>query len=131
MSDKIPDATGRDGAGASARFPQLPLPQDGEDDRRYYEDVQEAAHHAAVDAPHLDTYFPSMITVESANGTTHVTFPHDEVPMDRLNAMIDWLRLEAIARKSQLTAADADRLAEESKASWWAANQDRFIPPTK
>ena len=23
---------------------------------------------------------------------TRVTFPHDEVPMDRLNALLDWLR---------------------------------------
>jgi len=70
-----------------------------------------------------------MITVESSNGSTQVTFPHDEVPMDRLNAMLDWLRLEAIARKSQLTMEEADRMAEESKASWWATNRDRFIPP--
>lgn len=72
-----------------------------------------------------------MITVESANGTTHVSFPHDEVPMDRLHAMLDWLRLEAIARKSQLPEEVANQLAEESKASWWAANRDRFIPPAK
>ncbi len=51
--------------------------------------------------------------------------------MDRLNAMLDWLRLEAIARKSQLTEAEADGMAEESKASWWATNRDRLIPPGK
>lgn len=33
-----------------------------------------------------------MITVENAPGFTRVTFPHDEVPQDRLNAMLDWLR---------------------------------------
>jgi hypothetical protein len=37
-------------------------------------------------------------------------------------------RLEEIAQRSQLTEADADRLADELKAEWWAANKDRFIP---
>jgi hypothetical protein len=37
-------------------------------------------------------------------------------------------RLEEIAQRSQLTEADADRLADELKAEWWTANKDRFIP---
>jgi hypothetical protein len=58
-----------------------------------------------------------------------VTIPTDEVPPQRLNAFLDWLRLEAIAARSRLTDADADQLAEEAKADWWAANKGRFIPP--
>jgi len=37
-------------------------------------------------------------------------------------------RLEEIAQRSQLTEADADRLADELKAEWWTANKGRFIP---
>lgn len=33
-----------------------------------------------------------MITVERANGMTHVIFPDHEVPLDRLNVFLDWLR---------------------------------------
>ena len=70
-----------------------------------------------------------MITVETTDAGLRVTIPKDEVPPQRLNSFLDWLRLESIAAKSRLTEADADRLAEEAKADWWAANKGRFIPP--
>ncbi|MBI2926631.1 MAG: hypothetical protein HYY24_13125 [Verrucomicrobia bacterium] len=70
-----------------------------------------------------------MITVETTEAGLRVTIPTDEVPPQRLNVFLDWLRLEAIAARSRLTEADADRLAEESKADWWAVNKSRFIPP--
>jgi len=57
-----------------------------------------------------------------------VTIPKDAVPPKRLNALLDWLRLEELAQHSRLTEADANRLADELKAGWWAANKDRFIP---
>jgi hypothetical protein len=41
----------------------------------------------------------------------------------RLNSFLDWLRLEAIATRSRLREADADRLAEDVKAGWWGANK--------
>ncbi len=69
-----------------------------------------------------------MITVEKTDADLRVTIPKDAVPPKRLNALLDWLRFEEIAQRSQLTEADADRLAEEMKAGWWAANKDRFIP---
>jgi hypothetical protein len=51
------------------------------------------------------------------------------VPLDLVNAFLDWLRLKETAPHTRLTEADAERLGEESKAAWWAANKDRFIPP--
>ena len=69
-----------------------------------------------------------MITVEKTNTDVRVTIPKDAVPPEQLNAFLDWLRLEEIAQRSRLTEADADRLPEEIKADWWAANKDRFIP---
>lgn len=68
-----------------------------------------------------------MITVEANDQTVRVTIPKDEVPADRLNSFLDWLRLEAIASRSGLDEAEAGRLAEEIKAGWWAANKGRFI----
>ena len=71
-----------------------------------------------------------MITVEDNDHTVRVTIPKDEVPADRLNSFLDWLRLEAIARRSGLDETEAGHLAEEIKAGWWAANKDRFLKPT-
>ena len=70
-----------------------------------------------------------MITVEATEQAVRVTIPKDEVPVDRLNSFLDWLRLEGVARRSNLDEAEAGRLAEEIKAGWWVANKDRFIKP--
>ena len=72
-----------------------------------------------------------MITVETTDTSVRVTIPKDEVPADRLNSFLDWLRLEAIVRRSDLTEVAAGNLAEEIKAGWWAANKDRFIKPAQ
>ena len=72
-----------------------------------------------------------MITVETTEAGVRVTIPRGEVPPERLNTLLDWLRLEAVARHSQLSEPEADRLAEAAKADWWAANKDRFIPPAR
>jgi hypothetical protein len=72
-----------------------------------------------------------MITVETTAASVCVTIPISEVPADRLNWFVDSLRLEAIARRSQLTEGEASRLADEIKAGWWTANQHRFIKPAE
>ena len=70
-----------------------------------------------------------MITVEETNADVRVTIPKDAVPPKRLNALLDWLRLEEIVQRSHLTEEDANRIAKTIKVDWWAANKDRFIPP--
>ena len=70
-----------------------------------------------------------MITVETTEAGVRVTIPKDEVPPARLNSFLDWLRLEAVAGRSQLTEQQAGRLAEEAKAEWWATNKHRFVRP--
>ena len=67
-----------------------------------------------------------MITVETIADSTRVTIPKAEVPPDRLQPVLDWLRLEAMARKSRMTEETAQQMAEESKGDWWSKNQDRF-----
>jgi len=69
-----------------------------------------------------------MITVEKTSTEMRVTIPKDAVPPKRLNALLDWLRLEEVVQSSRLTEDEANRIAEEIKASWWAANKDRLIP---
>jgi len=70
-----------------------------------------------------------MITVETTEAGVRVTIPKDEVPPERLNSFLDWLRLETVTSRSHLTEEQAGRLAEEAKAEWWAANKHRFILP--
>ncbi len=70
-----------------------------------------------------------MITVEQTEQDVRVTIPKGSVPADRLNSLLDWLRLEETAQRSHLTEAEADRLADDLKAEWWAANKSRFIQP--
>ena len=72
-----------------------------------------------------------MITVEQTEQDFRVTIPRNAVPPKRLNAFLDWLRLEEIAQRSRLTEEEADRVADEIKAEWWATNKDRFIPPNQ
>ena len=72
-----------------------------------------------------------MITVETTDTSVLVTIPKSEVPADRLNSFLDWLRLEAVARRSALTEGEAERMAEKLKTDWWAANKDRFLKAGK
>ena len=67
--------------------------------------------------------------MEKTNTDVRVTILKDAVPPKQLNAFLDWLRLEEIAQRSRLTEKEADRLAEETKADWWAANKEKSIPP--
>jgi hypothetical protein len=82
-----------------------------------------------VDAGARPGMVSGMILVEAAESSLRVTIPTDEVPPERVSAFVDWLRLEALARRSRLTEEEAGQMAEAAKASWWAANKDRFIPP--
>ena len=70
-----------------------------------------------------------MITVATTGAGVRMTITKDEVPLERLNSFLDWLRLEAVTRRSHLTEEHAGRLAEEAKADWWPANKHRFIRP--
>lgn len=72
-----------------------------------------------------------MITVEKTGAAVRITVPTDEVPPERLNAFLEWLRFESLARQSRLTEHEADRLAEVIKADWWARNKARFIADSR
>jgi hypothetical protein len=68
-----------------------------------------------------------MITVETTESSFRVTIPRNEIPLTRLNSLLDWLRLEALAARSALTEGECNRMAEQAEADWWAANKARFI----
>jgi hypothetical protein len=70
-----------------------------------------------------------MITVVTTETNICVAIPKAEVSAGQLNLLLEWLRLESLASQSRLNQGDAEPLAEEIKASWWAANKARFINP--
>jgi len=72
-----------------------------------------------------------MITVETSGADLRVTIPKEDVPPERVSSWLDWLRLEAIARRSGLSEPEADRLAEEIKADWWTTHKGQFIKPAE
>lgn len=72
-----------------------------------------------------------MIQVETTDESVRVTIPKGEVPPDRLDSFLDWLRMEAAARQSTLAEGEAERIAEEAKQSWWEANKHRFVKPDR
>jgi hypothetical protein len=70
-----------------------------------------------------------MISVESTADTIHLHIPRSEVSDSRLAQFLRGLRLESAIAGSRLTDAEADAMAEEMKAGWWARNEHRLIPP--
>lgn len=71
----------------------------------------------------------TMISVETLDNAIRVTIPKGDVAPDRLNSLLDWLRLEIAARRSALTETAADEIAETGKQAWWTENKNRFIAP--
>ncbi len=70
-----------------------------------------------------------MISVESTADTIHLHIPRADVSDARLAQILRGLRLETAIGGSRLTDAEADAMAEDMKAEWWARNEHRFIPP--
>ena len=70
-----------------------------------------------------------VIDVETIPAGVRVTIPNGEVDPAQLDELLRWLRLESATRRSAMTEAEADAMAEAGKAQWWAENKSRFIPP--
>ena len=69
-----------------------------------------------------------MISVEATSDTIHLHIPRADVSTERLAQILRGLRLEAAVAGSQMTDAQANEIAEQMKADWWAQNQHRFVP---
>ena len=71
----------------------------------------------------------AMISVQSTVESIHLHIPRAEVSDARLAQLLRGLRLESAVAGNSMTDAEADAIAEEMKADWWARNRHRFIPP--
>lgn len=67
-----------------------------------------------------------MIAVETDDNEIRVNIPTNGMTAEAVRAFVDWLRVEAAARRSRLTDDAAWKLSEEAKSGWWSQNQSRF-----
>lgn len=67
-----------------------------------------------------------MIAVETNDHEISVNIPTDGMSPEAVRAFLDWLRVEAAARRSRLTDDAAWKLSEDVKSSWWTQNKNRF-----
>jgi hypothetical protein len=67
-----------------------------------------------------------MIGVESNDREIRVNIPTDGMSPESVRAFLDWLRVEAAARRSRLTDDSAWKLSEDIKSEWWSKNESRF-----
>ena len=71
-----------------------------------------------------------MIAVEADNREIRVSISTQGMPAEAVSAFVEWLRVEAVARRSRMTEGAAWQLAEDVKTDWWARNHDRFTGAT-
>lgn len=67
--------------------------------------------------------------VETSQTTKIVTFsfPNDEFRAKDIQEIGSLVRVALIARKSRMSAEEAEAIAEDIKASWWGENRDRIL----
>ena len=67
-----------------------------------------------------------MIAVVADENEIRVNIPTAGMTAETVRTFVDWLRLEATARRSRLTDEKAWALAEDVKSDWWARNESRL-----
>jgi hypothetical protein len=72
-----------------------------------------------------------VIAVEADNKEIRVNIPTEGMSAEAIRAFVDWLRVEAAARRSRLTDDAAWNLSEDIKSTWWSQNQGRFTDERK
>lgn len=72
-----------------------------------------------------------MIAVETNDHEIRVNISTDGMSAEAVRAFLDWLRVEAAARRSRLTDDAAWKLSENVKSGWWVQNQSRFTSERK
>jgi len=70
-----------------------------------------------------------MITVESDDAAIRVTIPRGELGIFQVEAILRPFRFTSLVAGSQMSKAEAMRIADDSKADWWEKNERRFAPP--
>ena len=61
------------------------------------------------------------------DGRIIFSFPEEAMPRAEQASFIAFIKAEWMARQSKFSQKDADTLAEEVDASWWAGNRQRIL----
>lgn len=69
----------------------------------------------------------STLEAETSNGRITISFPETAVSPEAREDFISFLKTEWALRQSRFTADEAESLADEVDAGWWAANKDRLL----
>jgi hypothetical protein len=72
-----------------------------------------------------------MLNVQVTGENVNIIFTRNLISTEDLNEFLDKLRLKYLVSKSQMTEADAQRLAKELKSNWWKKNRERFLSKIK
>jgi len=68
-----------------------------------------------------------MFSVERTALDVRITIPTTGLTDDVVEALVDWIRLRAIAARGKLEPDEARAIAEEIGANWWEANRERIL----
>ena len=64
-------------------------------------------------------------TTRTANLLT-VSIPTDNLNLEEVEKMLDFVKLSLIIQKSEITESEADEISEEIKSLWWEKNKSRI-----
>ncbi|MDJ1184723.1 hypothetical protein [Roseofilum casamattae] len=68
----------------------------------------------------------SLYEITLDNEDIIVKIDRNLISQDRVTKFLDYLELESVRKRSQLTAEDAESLAEEVNRNVWSNLQDKF-----
>ncbi len=69
----------------------------------------------------------TLVTTNKTSNQVTISFPINEFRSDEIDEIVSLVKVALIARKSKMTAEEAEAISEEIKASWWEKNKDRIL----
>ncbi len=84
---------------------------------------------AAVDASVLVAALRMSERHHADDAAIRVTIPRGEMDLSQVEAILRPFRFTSLVAGSQMSKAEAMRIAEDFKAAWWEKNERRFAPP--
>lgn len=68
-----------------------------------------------------------MVQISFENNIAVLKFPRQLASSVHVQEFLEWLRIESILEKSEMTDEQAWELSEKIKEDWWQKNKDIFL----
>lgn len=68
----------------------------------------------------------SVIETRRTADSLDISIPIEGLSNEQIGRLIDLIKAETIVAKSELTQADADKIARDVNRSWWIKNRSRI-----